>query len=45
MLENEQGGTELVSREQLKIMIKGNECELDFVFVATCHSEFVGRIF
>ena len=26
-------------------MIKQNKCELEFVFVATCHSEFVGQIF
>ena len=45
VLENEKGGSELVSREQLKKMIKQNRCELKFVFVATCHSEFVGRIF
>lgn len=26
-------------------MIRQNKCELEFVFVATCHSEFVGKIF
>ena len=26
-------------------MILRNDCQLDFVVVATCHSEFVGRIF
>lgn len=26
-------------------MIRHNKCELEFVFVASCHSEFVGRIF
>ena len=26
-------------------MIVKNECELEFVVVATCHSEFVGKIF
>ena len=30
---------------QLQKMIKKNKCELQFVVVATCHSEFVGRIF
>ena len=41
----DKGGSELVSRQQLKKMIKQNKCELEFVFVATCHSEFVGQIF
>lgn len=45
VLENEKGGCELVSREQLKKMIRQNKCELDFVFVASCHSEEVGTIF
>ena len=45
VLENDKGSSELVSREQLKKMIRQNKCDLEFVFVATCHSEFVGRIF
>lgn len=45
MLENSSGSSELVSREAIKKMIDKNKCELEFVFVATCHSEFVGRIF
>ena len=45
VLEDESGGTDLISRRQLQTMIRQNKCELDFVFVATCHSEFVGRIF
>ena len=45
VLENDKGDSELVSRQQLKKMIKQNKCELEFVFVASCRSEFVGRIF
>ena len=45
LLENDKGGSELVSAAQLKKIIKQNKCELEFVFVATCHSEFLGRIF
>ena len=45
VLENECGGSELVSREQLKKMIQQNKCELEFVFVASCHSEECGTIF
>ena len=45
LLETEVGDSQLVSRNQLKKMIHRNKCELDFVVVATCHSEFVGRIF
>jgi len=45
LFETDEGDSQLVSRTQLKKLIELNEAELDFVFVASCHSEFVGRIF
>ena len=45
VLESSNGSSELVSRKQLQKMIEQNKCKLEFVFVATCHSEFVGKIF
>ena len=45
LLETKSGEGELVSQQMLKKMIRQSKCELKFVFVATCHSEFVGRIF
>ena len=44
LLETEEGDSQLVSRDALKKMIEQNECDLQFVMVATCHSEFVGKI-
>lgn len=45
LFETDEGDSKLVSREQLKKLIKSTCATLDFVFVASCHSEFVGRIF
>lgn len=45
LFETDEGDSKLVSREQLKKLIKSTCASLDFVFVASCHSEFVGRIF
>ena len=45
LLETEQGGSQCVSRDDLKDMIKNSGCDLEFVVVATCHSEFLGTIF
>ncbi len=45
LFETDEGDSQLVSRNQLKKLIERTEAELDFVFVASCHSEFVGRIF
>ena len=45
LLETETGDGQLVSKEQLKNIIDKAECNLEFVVVLTCHSQFVGEIF
>jgi len=40
-----EGDGRLVSRQRLQNLINSSCCKLKFVVVATCHSEFVGRIF
>lgn len=45
LFETDEGDSQLVSRKQLKELIDATGAKLDFVFVASCHSEFVGRIF
>jgi len=45
LFETDEGDSQLVSRTQLKKLIDTTGAKLDFVFVASCHSEFVGRIF
>jgi hypothetical protein len=45
LFETDDGDSQLVSRNQLKQLMEKTQAELDFVFVASCHSEFVGRIF
>ena len=45
LFETDEGDSQLVSRTQLKNLIDTTGAHLDFVFVASCHSEFVGRIF
>jgi hypothetical protein len=45
LLETIEGDSQLVSRKQLQQLIEASNAELLFVIVATCHSEFVGRIF
>lgn len=34
-----------MSRDELRQLIVSTKCKLEFVFVASCHSEFVGNIF
>jgi len=36
---------ELVAKKQLKTFIQKNKAEFDFVFVAACTSELIGKIF
>ena len=45
LLETETGDSQLVSRDELAQMISKTNANIEFVVVATCHSEFVGRIF
>ncbi len=45
MLEHTYGEAETVSEEQLKKILESSKAELDFVFVASCYSEFAGKIF
>lgn len=45
LLETLQGDSKLVSKNKLQRLINAAQCKLEFVVVATCHSEFVGRIF
>ena len=45
MLEHTYGEAEYVSEEQLKKILESSKAELDFVFVASCYSEFAGKIF
>jgi len=45
LLETHEGDSKLVSRQKLQHLISVASCKLEFVVVATCHSEFVGRIF
>ena len=45
MLETSDGDAQLVSRERLKEIVNKAKCNLEFVIVLTCHSQFVGEIF
>lgn len=45
MLEHFDGEAEHLSEEQLGSIIKASKAELEFVFVASCYSEFAGKIF
>lgn len=45
LMETSEGDSQLVSRKQLQQLIKSTGTVLTFVFIATCHSEFVGKIF
>ena len=45
MFETEDGEGELVSERMLQEFIKSSNTHLEFVFVASCYSEFAGRIF
>ena len=45
LFESDDGEAELVSEKTLGELIDSSKTKLEFVFVATCHSEFAGRIF
>ena len=45
LFETEDGEGELVSEKQLQEFISSSNTNLEFVFVASCYSEFAGRIF
>jgi len=45
MLEQFDGLSEEMSEEQLRTLVKNAKVQFDFVFVASCESEFAGRIF
>lgn len=45
LFENEDGEGELVSEKTLKQLILKSNTNLEFVFVASCHSQFAGEIF
>jgi hypothetical protein len=45
LFETIEGDSQLVSRDELKRLILATKTNLDFVFLANCHSEFVGNIF
>ena len=34
-----------MSEEQLRALVKNAKIQFDFVFVASCESEFAGRVF
>jgi hypothetical protein len=44
-MENERFLAEYLHVEDLKKMVKETNVTLDFVFMATCHSEFATKIF
>ena len=44
-METAECDSQLVSRKQLQSLIRSSGTVLNFVYIATCHSEFVGRIF
>ena len=44
-MENERYLAEYLHVEDLKKMVKAGSTTLDFVFMATCHSEFATKIF
>ena len=45
LLETDEGDSQLVSQTQLKRLIDTTRAKPDFAFIASCHSEFVGKIF
>lgn len=45
LLETSDGDGQLVSRDRLREIINKAQCNLEFVVVLTCHSQFVGEIF
>jgi len=45
LLEHIDGESEEMTEQQLTKLIKNTNVQFDFVFVASCNSEFAGRIF
>jgi hypothetical protein len=45
LLEYEDGEGEEVSEKQLIDIVRTSNCDLEFVFVASCYSEFAGKVF
>ena len=45
LLEYEDGEAEQVSEQQLYEMIQSSHTDIEFVFVASCYSEFAGKVF
>lgn len=45
IFETPDGEADLVSEKMLKDLIKQSNTKLEFVYVASCHSEFAGHIF
>ena len=45
LFESQDGECELVSEKMLQELIQTTKANLEFVFVASCYSEFAGRIF
>ena len=45
VMENERFTAEYLYADDLKSMVKSSNTTLDFVFIASCHSEFVTKIF
>ena len=45
VFEDEEGTAVYLSEKELKNFIEESGTKLDFVFVASCHSEFAGHIF
>jgi hypothetical protein len=45
LFESEDGEGELVSEKMLQEFIQSSNTNLEFVFVASCYSEFAGKIF
>ena len=45
LFETEDGEGELVSEKTLSEFMQSSNTKLEFVFVASCYSEFAGKIF
>jgi ATP-dependent Clp protease ATP-binding subunit ClpA len=44
LFETEKGDSQLVSREHLRKLIEARRSKIDFVFVASCHSNFTYKV-
>jgi len=45
IIEDEEGAAQYISEKQLKQLLEESGTKLEFVFVASCYSEFAGDIF